>query len=191
MSGILQPIKNATYKTMIDLAKNNGESNESIMFVTAFTDETNFTGAALENGRVVILDELLSNGARVAKAPVAVTDDIYFHCSVELLYDEREVSKESFELAAATNIDELKGRVKKLKVGDKIRMSTNGMSTYVKGTSKFVFVEAGQTMLKAGTAKPETNGLVFKILSEDETIGFNDRPAVLLECLGAITKPAA
>ena len=190
MSGILEPIKGASYKTMVDLTKVDGDRNEAIMFVTAYTDETNFTGAELENGAVVVLDELMSDGSWVAKAPVAVTDDIYFHCSVEVDYDERVVSKEEFSLKAATVSDELKGRVKKLRSGNRVTMSTNGLSTYVKGTSKYVFVEAGTTKLKADAAMPETNGLVFKIIDEDVTIGFNERPAVLLHCLGSVTKPA-
>lgn len=143
----------------------------------------------LDNGRLVAFDTLAVDGeAYVSKTPTDVINEpVYFHCSVEMMYDERKVSLEEFYLEVGK-----KGRVKPLNFGDRVQITTDGIDateTAIKavkendylvpanGKEKFVILKATDYAKLTAETKPS---LILKVDSVNETLGMNQYKAFLL-----------
>lgn len=97
---------------------------------------------ALENGRMVVLGDMLADGeGYVATAPVAVDDArMVFHASVPMGYDEPDFEDE-FVLEAG-----VKGRGIVLEKGDIVTITDDGFGT-APAKGEFVVPQAGDAKL--------------------------------------------
>lgn len=129
----------------------------------------------LQNGQVVKRGAIIEYDLYNVAKPSALTDTVYFHHSVPVMYDER-LSEEDFVLTAGEE-----GRFYQLVSGDEITITKTGI-TGTPALNKIVTVVANSATMSVKdsitSATPEA--LVFDIVSITESLNGLDAIKLVL-----------